>query len=240
MDQTNNQVPADNRPEQEEPGEITMNREAFKQRLRQAERSGVRKLMEQAGLTAETTAEQLRSLLSYAKQNSEESAQTGSDSSKRYQARIEALEGQIESLQRKKEEELARERGKREQIIVRESLLRAYLENNGLSAEVNPHAQETALRDMLNMNEVAFVVNEDDSVSVTTRAGDPVYVEGQPLTLAAWVKNYLSRRPYLVRSSGGGAGIGRVNKPFEAFSNEEIRKAASTKEHRLEIAKNLS
>jgi hypothetical protein len=221
--------------------EITMPRETFNQRLQQAERAGIRKFLESAGLTKETSAAQLKNLLAYAAEAKEQgTGDMNSELEARYQNRIQNLENHIEELQRKKEEELQRERQLREQIVVREALLRAYLENNGLPAEINANAQETALRDMISIPGVEFVVNEDNSVSVRDNQGNSMYRDGQPMTLSSWVREYLSSRPYLVRSSGKGTGFGSIDKPLSALDSGEIRSAASDRQQRLELGRSLT
>jgi len=216
--------------------EINFSKEAFNQRLKQAERAGVRSFLKEAGLTSETTADQIKALLNHAKEASE--AADGTDAHQ-FQLRIEALEKHIESLEAQKQAELTKERKLREEIVIRESLTRAYLENNGITAEISPHAQETALRDMLNMQDVTFQVTEDNSVVIASADGTPVYQDGKPISLNQWVRNYLEQRPYLVRSSANGPGIDALKGSLANSSTSEIRVSGSDRSQRLALGRNL-
>jgi hypothetical protein len=212
--------------------QITLPRETFKQRLKQAERAGVRAFLAEAGLTEETTADQVKQLLQQARDVEDGKSAAALEEA---QNRIASLETEIETMQAENQAQLEQEQQKRREVIVREALLRAYLENNGLPAEINPRAQETALREMITMPGVSFNVDEDNSVTVVVDDGD----DQQKTSLSEWVAAYLEKRQYLLRNSNPAAGIGNLDTSLDTFNPGEIRSSASDRNRRLELGKSL-
>jgi tRNA splicing endonuclease len=210
--------------------DITLTRDQFARRLKQAERAGMRKLLEEAGLPEETTVEQLKMLLHGAKDTT-----TAGKQAEEYQQTIAQLEEKLAEVVKESEEKIINEKKLREKAVVRESLLRAYLENGGLTVDENPNARETAINEMLNMSNISFRLNDDNSVTIIS-----VESTGQTVhSLNDWVKDYLEQRPYLMQSKVRGAGIGRIDAPLSTFNSNSIRTSANDRISRLELGRSL-